>query len=60
MANIIIKDETRRQHESYVLDSFRKGGGATTAADRDAAETIAARSREAYNQLKQMEGKKNG
>ena len=60
MANVIIKDESRRQHEAYVLDSFRKGGGSTTAADRDAAEVIAARSTEAYQQLKNMEGKRNG
>lgn len=60
MANVIIKDEARRQHEAYVLDSFHKGGGSTTAADRDAAAVIAARSREAHKQLKQMEGKKNG
>jgi len=60
MANIIIKDDARRQHEAYVLDSFRKGGGAATGADRDAAAVIAARSTEAYQQLKKMEGKGNG
>lgn len=60
MANVHIKDETRRQHEAYVLESFKKGGGAVTSADRDAAEVIAARTRETYKQLKQMEGKNNG
>lgn len=59
MASIHIKRDDRRAHESYVLDSFSRGGGAT-AADRDAAEVIAARSREAYNHLKKVEGKKNG
>lgn len=59
MAAVHIKSDDRRAHEAYVLDSFRNGGGATTA-DRDAAEVIAARSREAYSELKKMEGKKNG
>ena len=60
MAAVHIKSDDRRAQEAYVLDSFRKGGGSTTAADRDAAEVIGARSREAYNQLKKMEGKRNG
>lgn len=60
MANVHIKSDDRRRHEAYVLDSFRNGGGAVTAADREAAEVIAARSNEAYKELKQMEGKKNG
>ena len=60
MANVHIKRDDRRQHEAYVLDSFRKSGGAVTTADKDAAETIAARSREAYQNLKKMEGKRNG
>ncbi len=59
-AAVHIKSDERRAHEAYVLDSFRQGGGAATAADRDAAEVIAARSTEAYNQLKKMEGKRNG
>ena len=60
MANVHIKTEARKQHEAYVLDSFRKGGGAVTSADRDAAAGIAAKSREASNQLKKMEVKGNG
>lgn len=59
MAAIHIKSDDRRAHEVYVLDSFRRGGGSTTAADRDAAAVIAARSRETYDQLKKMEGKHN-
>lgn len=61
MANvIIIKNDERRRNEAYVLDSFRKGGGAVTSTDREAAEVIAARSREAYTNLKKMEEKKHG
>lgn len=59
MANVIIKSEERRRNEAYVLDSFRKGGGAVTSADREAAEVISARSREAYKDLKKMEEKKH-
>ena len=47
MANVIIKDEARREHEARVLQAF-KGGGAVVSGDREAAECIAARSREAY------------
>lgn len=60
MASIHIKSDDRRRHEAYVLDSFRKGGGAVTAADREAAAVIAERSNEAHKQLKHMEGKRNG
>lgn len=61
MANIIIKSEERKAHEAYVLESFgRSKGGATTHADREAAEVIAARTKEAYSTLKKMEGKHNG
>ena len=59
MAAVHIKNEARRQQEAYVLDSFKKGGGMATAADKDAAAVIAARTRETYAQLKKMEGKKN-
>ena len=45
MAGVIIKTEERRQHEEAVLRSFGvKGRG--TAAQREAAEVIAARSNE--------------
>ncbi len=59
MANIHIKTEERKASEEFVLDSFGKDG-AVTCAERDAAEVIAARSREAYNEMKRMEGKHNG
>jgi hypothetical protein len=58
--NIHIKNEERRQHEAYVLQSFAKQNGAVTGADREAAAVIAARSREAYQNLKKMEDKRNG
>lgn len=57
MANIIIKSEERRAQESYVLKSFGKGSNAGSA-DREAAECVAARTQEAYGQLKKMEGDK--
>ncbi|SHK14162.1 hypothetical protein [Tepidibacter formicigenes] len=56
MANIIIKSEERRKHEAYVLDSFKKKGCNVSRSDREAAECIAARSREVYKKLKKMEG----
>lgn len=57
MANIIIKSDERRAQESHVLKSFGKGGS-TSRADREAAECVAARTQEAYGQLKKMEGDK--
>ena len=57
MANVLIKSEARKQHEAHVLESFRKTGANVSSGDREAAECIAARSREAYEQLKRMEGK---
>lgn len=56
MANIIVKSEERRRNEAYVLQSFH-GGATVTAADREAAECIAARSKEALETMKKMEGK---
>lgn len=45
MASVIIKTEERRQHEAEVLRSFGVQGRGT-AAQREAAEIIAARSNE--------------
>lgn len=45
MAGVIIKTEERRQHEEAVLRSFDVQGRGT-AAQREAAEVIAARSNE--------------
>ena len=56
MAGVIIKTEERRQHEEAVMRSFGVQGSGT-AAQREAAEVIAARSHEAYSELKRMEEK---
>lgn len=45
MAGVIIKTEERRQHEEAILRSFGVQGSGT-AAQREAAEVIAARSSE--------------
>jgi len=45
MANVLIKTDERKEHESYVLHSFGVQGRGTPE-QRDAAEVIAARSRE--------------
>lgn len=56
MANVIIKSDERKEHEAFVLQSFRKDG--SSAADREASECIAARTREAYSTMKRMEEKR--
>ena len=55
MANI--RREAQKQLETNILMSV-KGGAKPTAADREAAQVIAARSMEAVDKLKKMEGKK--
>ncbi|MCD7891618.1 MAG: hypothetical protein LUG26_07735 [Ruminococcus sp.] len=55
MANIIIKTDERKAYEESVLRSF---GGRNNAADREAAQVIAARSQEAIAELKRMEDKR--
>lgn len=57
MANIHIKNEARKAHETYALESFRRNND-VSAVEREAAEIIAARSRETYQKLKQMEDRK--
>lgn len=57
MAAVIIKTEERREHEAAVLRSFGVSGE-VTAAQRDAAEVIAARSREVVEQGGKENGKK--
>ncbi|MCC8157296.1 MAG: hypothetical protein LIO54_08475 [Oscillospiraceae bacterium] len=53
---IITKSEERRAHEEYVARSF--GLNASSSKERlEASEHVAARTREAYNQLKKMEGR---
>lgn len=58
MANVIIKSDERRAHEAYVLKAFGKGGCNVTRSDYEAAECIAARTREAHKELKRMEEKR--
>ena len=53
MANVIIKSEERQAYEQRVLRSF--DGDPNNREHREAVEVIAARSDEAYNQLKRME-----
>lgn len=56
MANVIIKSDEQRAYENRVLQSF--GGNKADSAAREAAEVIAARSQEAYNEMKRMEDKR--
>ena len=53
MANIIIKSEERKADEARVMRSF--GVNTADRGAREAAELVAARSREAYNEMKRME-----
>lgn len=46
MANVIIKSDERKQQTAEVLQSFHVEAGRATAAQREAAEVIAARSNE--------------
>lgn len=55
MANVIIRSDERRAQTAAVLNAYGVGGRAT-AAQREAAEHIAVRSQEAYNELKRMGG----
>ncbi|MBQ0067569.1 MAG: hypothetical protein KBS60_05265 [Phascolarctobacterium sp.] len=45
-AGVIIKDEAKKQHENEILRSFGVQQGQATAAQREAAEVIAARTSE--------------
>lgn len=56
MANIIIKSQERRDHEAYVQQSF--GVDPKNKAACEAAEIVAARSREAVDQMNKMGGRK--
>lgn len=58
MANVIIKSEERRQHEARVLHSFNENGRTASRSEREAAECVAARSHEAMQNLRKMEGKR--
>lgn len=56
MANVIIKDDDRRTHEAYVLQEFGQNCRTADSSAREQAELVAARTREAYEQMKKMEG----
>lgn len=53
MPNVIIKSEERKAHEAAVMRSF--GVNPADRGAREAAELVAARSREAYGDLRRME-----
>lgn len=57
MANINVKSEDRKRQEAYVMKSFGVVGGGT-AQQREAAECIAARSREAMSMAQKMGGRR--
>lgn len=58
MANVIIKSEERRQFEQKVMRDFGVNPASADSARREAAEEVAARSQEAYAELKRMEDKR--
>lgn len=58
MANVIIKSDERRAFEEKVMRDFGVNPGSADSAHREAAEAVAARSQEAYKELKRMEGKR--
>lgn len=55
MANVIIRSDERRAYEERVMRSF--GVNPANREQREAAEIVAARSSEAYKNLKKMEEK---
>lgn len=58
MANIIIKSDERRTYEAKVRRSFGVDSPYASKERREAADFVAARSQEAYKELKKMEEKK--
>lgn len=57
MANVIIKSDEQKRDEVYILKTF---GIRNNAFGRDAAETIARRSREDIEKIRRMEEKRHG
>lgn len=53
MANVIIPKDLHKKQEAHILKNFARNN--ITAADRDAAQVVSARSREALQMLKRME-----
>jgi len=56
MANVIIKDEERREHEAYVRRSY--GVRESDREAREHTEIIAAKSREAVKEMDRIGGRK--
>lgn len=56
MANVIIKSDERKAYEQRVMHSFGVERGSRE--QKEAAEVVAARSAEAYKELKRMEDRK--
>lgn len=56
MANVIIKSDEAKRDEQHIRRSFGVSGNDSAA--KEAVECIAARSREAYAELRKMEEKK--
>jgi hypothetical protein len=56
MANIIIKSEDRKQREAFVARSF--GANTQSKEQREHVECIAARTKEAHDELKRMEDRR--
>ncbi len=56
MANVILKTEERRAYEDRVMRSF--SADPKNKEQHEAVEIIAARSKEAYNEMKRMEEKR--
>lgn len=56
MAAVIIRSDERREHEAYVMQQFGRDCRTADSGAREQAELIAARTREAYAEMKKMEG----
>lgn len=57
MLGIVVKSDERRDNEAYVLQKFGVNCQTASCGEREQAEYIAAKTGEAYAELKQMEGK---
>jgi hypothetical protein len=56
MANVIIKSEDRKNREAFVARSF--GANTQSKEQREHVECIAARTKEAHDELKRMEDRR--
>lgn len=58
MANVIIKSDERRAFENKVMRDFGVNPASANVERREAAAEVAAKSQEAYTELKRMEGQR--